>query len=201
MSAMSNRRRPVCHLCPQGDVEYVCQTAEFLVWECPGGRGHSEPRSINVRRESKTAVPRDGVMADAGLFDYLPECLVAGEAWVEHGVVEYRFGQRHPAEYQELVGKYGHRTMPGNKVSSVSNLIARALEFLERDGLLVHCTGPATGCFEGNGTVAYWVLSPKPEHNTMITWEDFATSEGRDPFVWDLIATQGDAVEELPRVA
>lgn len=187
-SSLHKPVRPVCHLCPMIDVEFVRKTDEAWIWRCPGGQGHREPREIAVARNTKTT-SHEGVMAEAGLFDDLPRCLRAAEPWVEHGVVEYRYKERYPERYRELVALYGHRTLPGRWDSSVSNLIARALEILEsRDHLLAQRKkkGPATGCYRDNGTCGYWALAPGPSEDALVTWNEFAKSERLDPEVWEI---------------
>jgi hypothetical protein len=179
-------RRPVCPLCPQADLELIGKSGENWMWKCPGDGGHREPQIIEVPRDQHSGLPNDGVMAEAGLFEDLPGCLVAGDPWVEHAVVERRYGERHPDQYQRLVEQYGHRTKSGHQRSSVSNLIARALEFLERSGHVTQRKGPATGCFEKNSVTAYWAL-PSRDGEEMLSWEDYARRKGLDPTIWDLV--------------
>lgn len=196
MNARSTRRpvRPVCPLCPLSDVEFVRETDEEWIWQCPGGRNHHEEREIPVSKATKSMHSHEGVMADEGLFDDLPHCLQPGEDWVEHGVVEYRYKERFPDRYRKLVDEYGHRTLPGHGPSSVSNLIARALEILEsRDGVLVQRKdkGPATGCYRDNGTCGYWAQPPGPLDGAMTSWETFARQIGLNPEAWEIPRLSG----------
>jgi hypothetical protein len=168
------------------DVELTGETSETWVWTCPGGGGHRGPRAIEVRKADSVTLPHDGVMAEAGLFEDLPGCLEAGEGWVEYAVVEHRYQMAQPEQYRQLVAEFGHRTLPGEHRSSVSALIAHALELLQRKGVVVHCTGPATGCFRSLSTCSYWAVAPAPPASEMTSWEDFARPRGLDPDNWDL---------------
>lgn len=184
------RERPVCPLCAGSDVDFVGETVEAWLWECPGGRAHWEPRTITVEKVAPTSVPHDGVMAEAGLFEDLPRCLKAGEGWVEHGVVERRFAELSPGAYFKLVAEYGHRTLADHGRKSASNLIARALELLEREGEVVQRKGRATGCFRDNSTCGYWALPPGPVDNKMTSWECYAKGRGLQPDDWDIIGSE-----------
>jgi hypothetical protein len=181
------------------DVELISTTEETWIWKCPGGRNH-QPHEIPVNRAS-AAPSHEGIMAEAGLFADLPTCLLPDEGWVEHGVVEYRYKERFPERYSKLVAEYGHRMLPGEWESSASNLIARALEILERrDGVLAQRKpkGRATGCFSDNSTCGYWALRPGPAGGVITTWEAYAKGAGLDPEVWVIPGVRGSGRRPEP---
>lgn len=131
---------------------------------------------------------RNGIMAELGLYDDLLRCLVSGESWVEHGIVEHRYKEAFPDVYfNELLPRYGHVATHGSKRYTASAFIASALGRLRVEGALVQSRGPATGFWHYNGSVSYWALPPGPGPEDRTTWESFARERGLDPKQWSLI--------------
>jgi hypothetical protein len=126
----------------------------------------------------------------APLFGPLQSCVVAGEPFVEYGVVEWRFQRVAPALFKELVDEHGHRTLNSKETKkTTSAYLAQALGLLAADGELVAVDGKATGVWSYNGQVRYWAVAPAPPTTTRLSWADFAEKNGLDPN--DLAAAYG----------
>jgi hypothetical protein len=115
-------------------------------------------------------------------LDPLHACLIAGEPFVEYGVVEWRLRSGAPALFSELVAEHGHRRLnpiPSDKTTSA--YLAQALGLLAADGKLVRLYGTATGAWSYNGTVTYWALAPGPAATSRLSWKTYAVEHGLDP--------------------
>jgi hypothetical protein len=130
-----------------------------------------------------------GLAAELGMPNDLLACLKEDEQWVEYGVIEYRYSQMSPANYAELVARYGHTrlhdatTTKQTSPYTASMYIALTLSRLATNGLLCRHTGTSTGYWNYNSTISYWALPPAPAWEQRLTYEDFARSEGLDPTV------------------
>ena len=198
MTAANSARpqRQVCVLCGHDDEVKVHDIGTHWVYECRGGRAHQQPHTWPVPKPPATApkvtsaaAGNEGVMKRSGLFDALPQCLEAGEGWIEHAVVEHRLKERFPEVYFPLLEEYPNRTENRAETKTISRLIGGALEKLERHGVVVQRKGPGTGCSSHLDFCGYWSLPPAPTGASSTSWADYATEHGLDPEVWVL----GDA--------
>jgi hypothetical protein len=124
----------------------------------------------------------EGKTAELGLYEDLPRCLVKGEAFVEYGVVEYRYSQLRPDVYQRLLDDYSHTRIERHKPYTASVFIALALGRLADVGDVLYRVGPATGYWAYNEVISYWALPPGPaEGGDPLSWETFATEAGLNP--------------------
>ncbi len=177
----------VCPLCGDDDAVTALPLARDGEWAftCTGSAGHGSPYSWTTKVEQEVQ-GREGITAELGLYDDLPVCVHAGEPWVEHGVVEYRYKLLRPEIYfQELLPRYGHAAQ-GPRRYSLSALIAKALGQLSGEGILAWQYSRATGFWAYNGSISYWASPPAPSLDARLTWSQFAVREGLDPSVWDL---------------
>ena len=115
-------------------------------------------------------------MEEFGLFESLPHCLNAGEAFVEYGVVEYRYRQLKPDMFKDIVTKYGHRAIETGRPYTATTFLASALKLLANRNEVELRWGPATGFWTYDGTVGYWALAPASSYE-LLTWETFARTE------------------------
>src|SRR4051812_2907140 len=119
-------------------------------------------------------------MGELGLFDDLPRCLVAGEPFVEYGVIEYRYRVLRARTFADIVSKYSHRALQIGKAYTASNLLASALRQLVNRGELELRFGSPTGFFASYlEVVSYWALAPAANEGLM-TWATFASASGLD---------------------
>lgn len=172
----------VCPLCGHDDDVNVVPSGSDTEWlfACTN---HAPPYNWAVPHEVHHT-GREGITAELGLYDDLLLCIEAGDPWVEHGIVEYRYRQLRPAIYvHELVARFGHRAQ-GPRHFSASALIAKALGQLRNEGLLAWQYAQATGFWDYNGTISYWATVPPPPEDQRLTWEIFAVANHLDPRTW-----------------
>jgi hypothetical protein len=145
--------------------------------------GHRTPVDWTKKRVAEVEAA-DGIMAELGLYEDLPRCLVSGEPWVEYGIVEHRYKLLRPEVYfGHLLPKYSH-TAVGPKSYTLSAFLAHALSRLRALGDIDYRWGKATGYWDYNSQVSYWALVPVPPDEPVVTWSAFATAEGLDPAEW-----------------
>lgn len=175
--------RQVCPLCAHDDdVTMVVLGPGMWNYTCTG-HTHPDPFQWQSSSSSASTAEREllgGKSEALGLYDDLPACLVPGEAWVEYGVVEWRYSQRNPRIYQQLLDDYGH-TRIAPKQYTASAFIASALGRLQDAGILGHHVAEATGYWSYNGVISYWALPPLPPTSNLRTWAAYAAAEGLDP--------------------
>jgi hypothetical protein len=155
------------------------------------GPGHSEPRLFNPAAEKKLQKEKHapsalgyGIAYELGIYDALPELLVAGE-WADTPTVEYRFGTAYPDVYEKLLARWGHVAQSPRKYS-VTSFIGSTLGQLSRATNVTHKGGHASGFFSYNSTVGFWTLEPVPAETVDTGWEQCATAAGIDPDTWPL---------------
>lgn len=133
---------------------------------------------------------RDGIGEELGVYDDLPLLLRNDEPVVEYGVVEHRYALAHPAEYRQLVDRYGHTAREPSRYTA-SAFLAKALGQLSREGALVFRSVPATGRWSYNGQISGWCQpgTTAETSDEVLSWEAFARSEGIDPESWPVLPT------------
>lgn len=147
---------------------------------CPGG-GHEPYRWEATAADRTDEAGASGLAAEMGLYDDLPRCLVAGEPFVEYGVVEHRYSELRPRVYEDLLRRYSHTRIERNKPYTTSVFVASALSWLLRHGDVVVTWADATGYWSYNGVISYWALPPGPAEADRLTWVEYATANGLDP--------------------
>lgn len=132
---------------------------------------------------------RDGIGEELGIYDDLPALLRPDEPVVEYGVVEHRYALAHPAEYRQLVERYGHTALEPSQYTA-SAFLAKALGQLSREGALVFRSVRATGRWAYNGQISGWCLpnTEAVESDEVLSWEAFAEREGIDPQTWPVVS-------------
>jgi len=168
----------VCPLCGHDDeVERASVAPGVWRYTCSGGRSHSDPL-VWERDAGGAELPEwGGITAELGLYDDLPTCLIAGEVFVEYGIVEHRYAELRPDVFRQLLERYGHtRIAPANFTTTA--FIALALGRLADAGIVLQRPGPATGHWAYNGSMYYYGLPPGPAEEATLTWADFALSHG-----------------------
>jgi hypothetical protein len=130
---------------------------------------------------------RGSLAAKLGVNDDVLLCLAAGEPWLEHGIVEYRYKKLCPAAYREMIDRWGH-VVQGPRRYTVTAFLTGAWARLAAKGLLAARLGPATGIYrrQTNTRILYWSLPPGPPPLQLRTWADFAADAGVDPDDWSL---------------
>jgi hypothetical protein len=156
------------------------------------GPGHPEPRMFQpkleraIRRETddKWRYLSNNIAAGYGLYDLLPELLVAGE-WSDTNVVEHRFALAHPEIYAELLDRWGHVSQGSRKYSTTS-FLGSTLGALCRAANVTHKSGHGSGRFSYNRWVGFWTIETVPADAVDIGWADYAVLNGFDPESWPL---------------
>lgn len=166
----------VCPLCGHDD-GVVREAVGPGVWRytCSGGRSHSDPM-VWERDAAGAELPQwGGITAELGLYDDLPLCLIAGEPFVEYGIVEHRYSELRPEVFRQLVERYGHtRIAPAN--FTATSFIALALWRLVEAGVIVQHPGLATGHWTYNGKMFYYALPQGRDDGALLSWKDFAAA-------------------------
>lgn len=123
--------RRVCPLCADDEQVTTMPAVDGWQYSC---LAHEPPYTWTVAWE-RSLPTREGIAAELGLYDHLPTYVLAGEPWVEYGVIEYRFGKARPDGYRGLLSRWGHvaqgpgsgrRHRDGGRYS-VSAFLARTL--------------------------------------------------------------------------
>lgn len=182
--------REICPLCGHDDNVSPGTGPDPDAWlyTCSSGRHHPDGGSYTWPVPIENVVAsRDGIMSDLGLFDDLPRCLIKGEPWVEHGVVEYRYKLLRPDVYfDELLPRYGHRKQ-SPKSGTLSAILGAAMRHLSKQGIVAFLDRqPGTGYWSYLSWCGYWALPPAPDAERQLTWVQFADREHLGPNDWDL---------------
>jgi hypothetical protein len=159
-------------------VKVVGIRAGKWLFVCTRTSKHAQPykwTSSDLAPTEDDAEP--GVMESLGLFDDLPHCLDKEEAFVEYGIVEYRYRTLRPEPFAQLLNAYGHHAIQVGRPYTTSSFLASALRILADRGELELRWGPATGFWSYNGTVSYWAVSPAGT-DKMWSWSSFADAKG-----------------------
>jgi hypothetical protein len=81
-----------------------------------------------------------------------------------------------------MVARWGH-TRQGPRRFTVSAFLAATLGRLWSRGVVVGQERNATGYWAYNSSISYWVLPPAPPVDHVLTYIDYATDIGLDPYV------------------
>jgi hypothetical protein len=178
--------KQVCPLCGDDEGVSVLPDPESGGWRftCAPAQHHADPYAWTVDIPSPFE-GRDGVTAELGLYDHLPDLVAAQDPWLEYGVVEHRYKEAHPDVYAELLRLYGHRAREP-KPFTLSVVVAKALGQLAREGGISFRWGRATGYWSYNGTISYWAPAPPPAPSSELTWTTFAKHSGIASDAWAL---------------
>lgn len=171
----------VCSLCGfDDDVTAELATGEWVM-RCTA-TSHPPWEWRPKTQEPVRGRGRSGVAEELGVYDELLRCVEDGYA--ETGLIEYRYSQRAPSTYEDLVRRYGH-TAHGRQQYSASAFLATALRALWDEELVFSATMPATGYWSYNGrTYAYGPLGTDPE-DVPLSWAEFAeTTLGVSALDW-----------------
>lgn len=119
----------------------------------------------------------EGLAVELEMKQQLLACLVAGEPWMEYGVIESRYAESNPADFARLLDVFGHRILGPvrNPRFTASAYISMILGQLRGQGDLVSFTAKATGPWAYNGTLQYWAKvpgAPKSEVTTFVDWQN-----------------------------
>lgn len=177
----------VCPFCADADAVSRIPIGDGL-WRytCSYVRKHVQPAPYSWDGSDDERLAEDsggtGLAEELGLYDDLLCCLVAGEPWIEYGIVEHRLGQLQPKTYAELLERYGH-TRQGPKKYTASAFVASSLGWMREHGMVEWQEGPATGYWSYNSVVSYWALPPAPPSSQRLTYLEYAKSIGLDPFL------------------
>jgi hypothetical protein len=151
----------------------------LLHYHCTNGRAHGDYEWITTREAVQPpGEVQDGVTDE--LLEPLNQCVLAGEPFVEYGIVEYRLRTRFPALFAVHVAEQGHAMFGSRAYTASSVRFGVALGRLERLGELVSEYGPATGAWHYNGQVTYWA-KPESSDRRRKSWAEHCVEIGRSP--------------------
>jgi hypothetical protein len=181
--------KQVCPLCLRDDTVTPLGVKEGRwLFRCSNSRRHPKQPTYEWTSTDAAVLDDDsdpGVMEEFDLFSDLPHCLAAGEPFVEYGIVEFRYKALRPQTYRAIVDRYGHRALEVGRRYTASILLASACRLLASNEELELRWGEATGFWSYNEVVSYWALAPAASEQ-MLTWADFATSNGLDASTWTI---------------
>lgn len=171
----------LCSICASD--EYVTYDPATRVVVCDGP-AHPTERVWELVEPTKhpTAVvaANEPLRVQKRLFEDLPACLLVGE-WADTGVVEHRYGQRHPETYAWMIERWGHVAM-GERPYSSTSFIGSALGDLSRTpAVAFKAGGVGTGMYRHNRTIGLWTRPPVLDNAVDMTWERFAYQQGFHP--------------------
>ena len=173
----------ICPLCADDDhLARITLAPNLWQYTCSNARRHPDraPYTWQSSGGRPPPEPDGGIAEEYGLYDDLPQCLIAGEPWVEYGIVEHRYSQLRPKLYTEMVGRWGH-TRQGPRRYTVSAFLGGTLGRLWSRGVVVGQERNATGYWAYNSSISYWALPPAPPVDHVLTYTDYATAIGLDP--------------------
>jgi hypothetical protein len=179
---------PTCSWCASD--AYVDDYDEVNDLALCTGPGHGERRMFQPKAEhaaqkahqNSLSYLSDGIAADLGLYDTLPDLLNPGE-WADTPTVEYRLGIQEPDTYKVLLDRWGHVSQGPRKYSTTS-FVGSTLGQLSRATNVTYKPGQGTGIFKGNSSIGFWTLEPVPAETTVMTWKRCAEDAGVDPNTW-----------------
>jgi hypothetical protein len=155
---------------PDRTVLYTCDRRH-------GGEGpHTWLKSLDQLALHEEAA--EGVTDE--LLEPLSSCVLAGEPFVEYGVVEYRFRQRFSELFKQHVLERGHGVFGPKAYTASSVRFGVALARLARSKELVSRYDTATGAWSYNGQITYWARPPVTP-GPPLTWARFCAEIGRSP--------------------
>lgn len=187
MKAARPPAKPVCALCGTDDGVTTLRLGEG-VWEhtCRSTDGHPQSRTWQEDHSGVDELGLEGLAQEWGLYDDLPLCLLAGDPFVEYGIVEHRYRSANPSRYAFLLRRYGHTSIAPSPYTT-SSFIAGALGRMASAGLVAPGVfGPATGYWAYNTQISYWALPGLEGSVATLTWKAFAEGRGVNADQWVL---------------
>jgi hypothetical protein len=100
--------------------------------------------------------------------------------WIEYGVLEAAYADSNPADFNELVTRYGHTAIKATQYSA-SAFISFTLGRLSRNGSVLGQIGPATGRWSYNSEILWWTLPPSPSWADRLSWAELGRSMTTSP--------------------
>lgn len=149
-----------------------------VVFRCDLSRGHPEPGSYSWVQSPEPPDQRGiGGLAEALRLDIeLPSALARyPNQWVEYGVLEAAYAASNPADFGELVQRYGHTAIEATRYSA-SAYLSFTLGRLSTGGSILFHVGPATGRWSYNGQIFWWALPPAPSWTDRVSWVELELS-------------------------
>lgn len=151
--------------------------AGTTAFECQR-RGHPRPGpwTWSSVPEPPSSMAASGLAAELGLHTELPAAIAShGGRWVEYGLVERAYARTQPEDFRRIVRTYGHNHLAPSQYTA-SAYLARTLGDLSRHGTVLFRVGRATGRWSYNEAISYWAVSPEPDWNNRLSWEDAAAT-------------------------
>lgn len=130
----------------------------------------------------------EGLVHDLELYDKLVEIVYGFASPVEYGVVEFGFAGTYPGDYEALWRRFGHVHTHGSKRYTLSSYLGGLLGTLSREGSVSHLWTVGTGRWVYNDQVSAW-SHPARADEPIVSWVDYASSEGIDPETWPPLST------------
>ncbi len=151
----------------------------MLQYRCVNESAHGEYEWLTSHEavQSPSQV-EEGVTDD--LLEPLNQCVLAGDPFVEYGIVEHRLRARFPELFAAHVAEQGHSMFGSRAYTASSVRFGVALGRLERLGELTSEYGPATGAWHYNGQVTYWARNP-PTTRQRQSFAEYCATIGRSP--------------------
>jgi hypothetical protein len=183
-AARTRPARQVCPLCALDDDELVTWMPDAPgLWRytCTN---HTPPYTwLTAGQGAFDDTGSSGIAEDLGVYDDLLAVFAEPGPYFEWGIVEHRYAQKRRDVYAELVSKYSHTAL-GPTQYSASAFPRLAAGKLAREGHLALRWIPATGYWSYNGTISAFALAPASDDAPVLSWSDYATTEGFDPRDW-----------------
>src|ERR1051325_1017995 len=114
--------RHVCPLCTRDDlIDVVTLGPGLWRYTCSNSKRHRSggPYTWEGTATSRVGEEASGKTEELGLYADLPLCLVSGEAYVEYGIVEYRYSRLRPPIFRQLLDDYGHTRLERGREDTV----------------------------------------------------------------------------------
>jgi hypothetical protein len=173
---------PECHYADDVTLERI--PGDLVRYTCRGRHGDGHDFIWEMAREQASGGRSGGSGGGSGvtadLFEPMLACVIAGEPFVEYGIVEYRLAQRRPELYRAHIAERGHVMLAPSRVTASNSRFGPTLVRLAARGLLTRIFGKATGAWSYNGRTTYWARPGTPQ-NRIMTWEQYCRERGRPP--------------------
>ena len=136
-------------MCANDEPEMTSLGPGLLEFSCTRVKQHRDEKPYVWQGTSEGPLSEtegSGPVPIQDVREALLACLRPGEPWLEYGIIEERYRETAPQDFEILREEYGHRILgpPSNSQFTASAYLARALGDLREFGQVAHMNGKAT---------------------------------------------------------
>lgn len=165
-------QRQSCPFHGDEDVQGVPTEDGLYSFTCDRTRGHPAGKPFSWLHDPQVPAGPEltGLAEELGLAQELPAALASlGKGWFEYGLIERAYAKRRPADFKQMVSRWGHTALaPAHH--TVSSYLAGTLGRLSTHGAVFYRPGKGTGRWSYNDRISYWSLDPEADWESRTTW-------------------------------